>query len=249
MRRTLTTIALILMAATAAAAGAAAPDYPVAKRAISLPPSADLSYSVKGSNHGLPLMGTGTISWRHGDGKYALQTEARSGLFGKVLDYRSEGTLDEYGLAPATYYEKRIRKDPTTTRFDRSARRITFEDGKVSYPIRGGEQDRSSVTWQLAVLARAAPDKFTPGSEWTFFVAGRRDGDPWTFRVVGNETMDSAALGELKVLHFSRKPVGSHEQQVDLWLAPSLEWYPARIAFKEDNGDSFEQVLEKVNRK
>ena len=247
MRRTLMTITLALAAGSAAFAGAA--DYPVAKRATSLPPSADLSYSVKGSNHGLPLMGTGTISWRHGDGKYALQTEARSGLFGKVLDYRSEGTVDEYGLAPATYYEKRIRKDPTTTRFDRSARRIQFEDGKVSYPIRGGEQDRSSVTWQLAALARANPDKFTPGSEWTFFVAGRRDGDPWTFRVVGHETMEGSALGDLKVLHFSRKPVGSHEQQVDVWLAPGLEWYPARIAFKEDNGDSFEQVLEKVNRK
>ncbi|WP_342115210.1 DUF3108 domain-containing protein [Pseudoduganella sp. OTU4001] len=244
MRRTLMTTVLALAAVSAHAA-----TYPVAKRATSMPPSAELSYSVKGSNHGIPLMGTGTISWRQAEGKYSLLTEARSGLFGKVLEHRSEGTLDEYGLAPATYYEKRIRKDPTTTRFDRNAHRIQFEDGKVSYAIRGGEQDRSSVTWQLAALARATPDKFTPGSEWSFFVAGRRDGDVWTFRVVGNETMDSAALGDLKVLHFSRKPVGSHEQQVDLWLAPGLDWYPARIRFKEENGDSFEQVLEKVNRK
>jgi hypothetical protein len=227
MRSTLITLALALAAGNAAAA-----DYPVAKRATSLPPPADLSYLVKGSSHGLPLMGNGTISWRHGDGKYSLQTEARSSLFGKVLDHRSEGTLDEYGLAPATYYEKRIRKDPTTTRFERAARRIEFEDGKTSHAIRGGEQDRSSVTWQLAALARAAPEKFTPGSEWT-----------------GQETLDGAALGELKALHFSRKPVDGHEQAVDLWLAPSLDWYPARILFKEENGDSFEQVLEKVNRK
>jgi hypothetical protein len=246
MRSTLITLALAL---ALAAGNAAAADYPVAKRATSLPPPADLSYLVKGSSHGLPLMGNGTISWRHGDGKYSLQTEARSSLFGKVLDHRSEGTLDEYGLAPVTYYEKRIRKDPTTTRFERAARRIEFEDGKTSHAIRGGEQDRSSVTWQLAALARAAPEKFTPGSEWTFFVAGRRDGDPWTFRVIGQETLDGAALGELKALHFSRKPVDGHEQAVDLWLAPSLDWYPARILFKEENGDSFEQVLEKVNRK
>jgi hypothetical protein len=244
MRRTLITLALAC--SSAAAYGA---DYPVAKRATSLPPPAELSYAVKGSNHGLPLMGTGTISWSHADGKYQLLTEARSGLFGKVLEHRSEGALDDYGLAPATYYEKRIRKDPTTTRFDRHTRRIEFEDGKTSYAIRGGEQDRSSVTWQLAALARATPDKFTPGSEWRFFVAGRRDADVWTFRVVGSEILDSAALGELKVLHFSRKPVGAHAQQVDLWLAPGLDWYPARIVFKEANGDSFEQVLHKVNRK
>lgn len=247
MRRILTSITLALIAGSAASA--AAVDYPVAKRASSLPPSAELTYAVRGSNHGIPLFGTGTISWRQADGKYSLLTEARSGLFGKVLEHRSEGTHDDYGLAPASYYEKRLRKEPTTTRFERQAQRITFEDGKTSYPIRGGEQDRSSVTWQLAALARATPDKFKPGSEWSFLVAGRRDADVWTFRVVGSETMDSEALGDPKVLHFSRKPVGGHEQQVDLWLAPSLDWYPARIRFKEENGDSFEQVLEKVNRK
>jgi hypothetical protein len=246
MRSTLISIALALAAGAAAAAPA---DYPVAKRATSLPPPADLSYSVQGSNHGLPLMGTGTISWRHGDGKYSLLTEARAGLFGKVLEHRSEGTLDEYGLAPATYYEKRIRKDPTTTRFDRNAGRIQFQDGKVSYAIRGGEQDRSSVSWQLAALARAAPDKFKEGSEWSFLVAGRRDADVWTFRVIGSEKLDHSALGDQKVLHFRRKPLAGHDQQVDIWLAPGLDWYPARILYKEDNGDSFEQVLEKVNRK
>ena len=244
MRRTLISMALVLAAAAASAA-----TYPVAKRATSLPPSAELSYAVKGSNHGIPLMGTGTISWQQAGGKYLLLTEARSGLFGKVLEHRSEGALDAYGLAPASYYEKRIRKDPSTTRFDRQAQRIEFADGKTSYPIRGGEQDRSSVTWQLAALARAAPEQFSAGSEWSFFVAGRRDADVWTFRVVGSETMDSDGLGKLKVLHFSRKPVGSHAQQVDLWLAPGLDWYPARIRFKEENGDSFEQVLVKVNRK
>jgi hypothetical protein len=246
MRSTLITLALALAATTASAAKS---DYPVAKRATSLPPSADLSYAIRGSNHGIPLNGAGSIAWRQGDGGYTLHTEARSSLFGKVLEQRSEGTLDDYGLAPATFYEKRFRKDPTTTRFDRGARRIEFEDGKLSYAIRGGEQDRSSVTFQLAMLARATPEKFSPGSEWTFFVAGRRDGEPWTFRVVGTETMESATLGEQKVLHFSRKQVGSHEQQVDLWLAPDLDWYPARILFKEEDGDSFEQVLEKVNRK
>jgi hypothetical protein len=249
MRSTLITLALAIAATTATSASAAKSDYPVAKRATSLPPSADLSYAVKGSNHGFPLAGTGTIAWRQGEGSYSLHTEARSSLFGKVLEQRSEGTLDGYGLAPATFYEKRFRKDPTTTRFDRDTRRIEFEDGKVSYAIRGGEQDRSSVTFQLATLARATPEKFTPGSEWTFFVAGRRDGEPWTFRVVGTENLEIAALGEQKVLHFSRKQVGGHEQQVDLWLAPDLDWYPARILLKEEDGDSFEQLLEKVNRK
>jgi hypothetical protein len=245
MRRTLMIFALL---AASTAAGARGAEYPVAKRASSLPPAADLSYVVKGSSHGIPLMGTGVISWSHGDGQYALRTEARSNLFGKVLEQRSEGVVDEYGLAPVNYYEKRIRKDPTTTRFDRTEHRIEYENGKTTHAIRGGEQDRGSVAWQLAVLARAAPDKFSAGSEWTFYVAGRRDGAPWTFRVIGNETMESG-LGDIKVLHFTRKPVPGNDQDVDVWLAPALDWYPARILFKEENGDSLEQVLDKVNRK
>lgn len=245
------TLALAAALSVAASLPAVAADYTVAKRATSLPPPADLSYAVKGSSHGLPLAGTGIMSWRHADGKYTLLTEARSGLFGKVLEHRSEGAVDEYGLAPATYYEKRIRKDPTTTRFDRNARSIQFEDRQNSVvPLKGGEQDRSSVTWQLAALARATPDKFTPGSEWSFLVAGRRDAAVWTFRVAGSETMQSAGLGEIKVLHLTRKPLAEDRgQQVDLWLAPGLDWYPARILFKEDNGDAFDQILEKVNRK
>jgi hypothetical protein len=49
MRSTLITLVLAVAAATATTASAAKSDYPVAKRATSLPPSADLSYTVKGS--------------------------------------------------------------------------------------------------------------------------------------------------------------------------------------------------------
>ncbi|UGQ46868.1 DUF3108 domain-containing protein [Massilia endophytica] len=216
---------------------------------FSLPPSADLSYSVKASTHGLPLSGTGTVSWRQGDGKYSLLTEARSGLFGKVLEHRSEGSIDEYGLAPATYFEKRIRKSATTTTFRRDAGVVEFSGGDKEVPLKGGEQDRSSAPWQLAAMARKSPEKFKPGSEWSFMVAGRRDAEPWVFKVVGTETLETG-MGEVKALHFSKAPPKNNKgQQVDLWLAPSLDWYPVRILFMEEDGDSFDQQLEKVAKK
>jgi len=63
------------------------------------------------------------------------------------------------------------------------------------------------------------------------------------------ETLQTGA-GELKVVHFVKAPPKRDAgQQVDLWLAPGLEWYPVKIRFMEENGDSFEQLLEKVNRK
>jgi hypothetical protein len=242
-------IASAVLALAVAGAQAQGPEHPVVKRGYSLPPSADLVYVVRGSNHGLPLSGTGTVSWRQGDGKYTLSTEARSGLFGKVLEHRSEGTVDDYGLAPSTYYEKRLRKDPTTTTFNRQGKQIEFQGEATTYPLKGGEQDRSSAQWQLVSQARHAPEQFKPGTEWAFFTAGRKDAEVWTFKVVGPETLQTA-MGDIKAIHFTKAPPKrDNGQQVDLWLAPALEWYPAKIRFMEENGDSFEQLLEKVNRK
>jgi hypothetical protein len=238
------------LAALFAAAGLAAAqdDHPSVKRAFDLPPPAELAYTVKASSHGIPLTGNGTIAWQHGSGKYSLVTEARSAMFGKVLDYRSEGTVDAWGLAPDTYYEKRFRKGAGTTTFRRDAKTIDLADNDNTVPINGGEQDRSSAPWQLAAVARAAPAKFVPGSEWKFYVVGRRSAETWSFKVVGTETIKTGA-GDLKAVHFSKAPPKGKGQQVDLWLAPSLEWYPVRLVFQEDDGDSFEQLLDKVTRK
>jgi hypothetical protein len=238
------------LAALCAMAGLAAAqdEHPSVKRAFDLPPPAELGYAIKASSHGIPLTGNGTIAWQQGGGRYSLVTEARSGMFGKVLEYRSEGAIDAFGLAPDTYYEKRIRKGAGTTTFKRDAKTIDLADSENTVPIHGGEQDRSSAPWQLAAIARAAPQKFVPGSEWKFYVVGRRSAETWSFRVVGTETIRTG-VGDVKAVHFSKAPPKGKGQQVDLWLAPSLDWYPVRLVFMEEDGDSFEQLLDKVTRK
>lgn len=240
---------LVLAATLAAAAASAAGDHPAVKRAFNLPPSADLSYSIKARQRGLTLGGDSSTVWRAGDGKYSVASETRSALFGKILDYKSEGALDDYGLAPTQFYEKRFRKDPSITTFKRDSKTIVFAESDESYPLKGGEQDRNSVPWQLVAVARGAPDKFTPGSEWTFFVAGRRDAEPWTFRVVNQETVHTGQ-GDVSAVHLLKAPPPDAQgQQVDIWLAPSLEWYPVRLRFADNDGDYFEQTLEKIVKK
>jgi len=248
MKHILHRAALAASLIAAAIPAGAQNERPGAKLKFDLPPSAELTYTVKASSHGIPLSGTGTIAWQQGGGKYSLVTEARSGMFGKVLEYRSEGTVDAWGLAPDTYYEKRIRKGAGTTTFRRDAKTIDLADSDNTVPIHGGEQDRSSAPWQLAAIARASPQKFVPGSEWKFYVVGRRNADTWSFKVIGTETVKTGA-GDVKAVHFSKAPPKGKGQQVDLWLAPSLEWYPVRLVFMEDDGDSFEQLLDKVTRK
>lgn len=245
MKKLSTLCAALMLAAVAHAND----EHPSARRPTNPPPSADLSYNLKIRQSGLSLNGVATVQWRAGDGKYSILTESRASIFGKLVENRSEGAIDDFGLAPVTFYEKRIRKDPYTTSFKRAEKTIAFTESDVTYPILGGEQDRSSAQWQLAAIARAAPDKFKPGSEWHLFVAGRRDAEQWSFKVLKTENVDIGS-GEVSAVHVVKAPPPDAKgQQVDLWLAPSLDWYPVRVRFNDTDGDFVDQTLEKVVKK
>ncbi|MFL6710287.1 MAG: DUF3108 domain-containing protein [Massilia sp.] len=244
---------LLAAAFTAASVSAsAAPDLASAagiKRPVDLPPSADLSYAIKARQKGFQLAGDATVNWRLGGGKYSVHSDTRAALFGSLIDDRSEGTVDSFGLAPVQFTEKRVRHEPWSANFDRSKNQISFTESKVTYPIKGGEQDRTSVLFQLAGVARAAPDKMTPGSEWTFFVAGRRDADAWTFKVVKPENVQTG-FGSVDALHLVRvAQPDSKDQTLDVWLAPGKEWYPVRIKFTDDDDEFVDQTLQTVTRK
>lgn len=170
-------------------------------------------------------------------------------LFGKIIESKSEGGIDEYGLAPINFTDKRRRKEPNTTSFNRDSNIISFAQSSETYPIKGGEQDRSSVIWQLIAIARGAPDKFKPGSEWSFFVAGQRDAEAWSFKVIDHEKIQST-LGDINAVHIVRTPPpDAKSQQLDIWLAPSLEWYPLRLRFTDPDGNTVEQTLENIHKK
>ena len=240
-----TALAGTALALTAAAAHAAAP-----ARAFDLPPSADLRYAIKAEQKGLALDGEATVKWRAGGGKYTLSSESRASILGKINENRSEGQVDENGLAPEKFTEKRFRKDPYGVTFDRDSRTIRFTEGKLSYPINGGEQDRASVPWQLSAMARGMPGKFVAGSEWRMFVAGRRDAEAWVFKVARAEKLRTP-MGQLDAVHLVKAPSsGSKEQQIDIWLAPAHEWYPVKVRFSDHDGDDVvEQVIAKITRR
>ena len=235
------------MALTFALCGASAqPAHQAVKRAFELPPSADLAYDLAARQKGLALKGDATVTWRASDGKYDVRFESRVAILGTLLDNRSQGVIDAYGLAPTEFSEKRMRKDPTSITFDRGDKTMRFSEGEKTYPLKGGEQDRVSVTWQLAAVARAAGDKFKPGSEWPFFVAGRRDAEAWTFKVIKREKVQTG-LGEVDAIMVSRKALkDSKDQSIDVWLAPGNEWYPVKIRFTEGDKETIEQTLRSV---
>lgn len=217
-------------------------------RKIALPPSANLHYRIRAQQSGLTIDGTGQVQWQAAGDRFSVTSETRANLFGKVLEAKSVGDIDQYGLAPVTFNDKRFRKEPTLTTFDRQNRMITFSTSAEHYPIKGGEQDRNSVIWQLIGVARGAGARFKAGSEWRFFVAGQRDAEQWTFTVGKSEPVHTA-LGEVSAVHVVRAPPpDATGQKLDIWLAPSLEWYPAQLRFTDPNGEYIEQTLESISR-
>jgi len=221
-----------------------------ASEKLNLAPSAELNYEIKAKQSHIPISGSALVKWQlsgsENEQKYSVITETKAALFGKILDASSHGSISANGLVPDKFVEKRFGKPESTTRFDRENKIIRFTESTQTYVIKGGEQDRTSATWQLINLARSTPEKFVNGSEWKMFVAGRRDADPWTFKVAGKETI-STALGEFSSIHLIKEPPpDSKDQQLEIWLAPSLEWYPVRLLFSDADGDFVDQRLKSI---
>jgi hypothetical protein len=153
------------------------------------------------------------------------------------MTFKSEGMIDEHGVSPVIYSEKRFRRSETATHFQRERNTISFSASEQTYPRQGGEQDRASIVWQLAGIGRGDSAKFVPDAEIDVFVAGIRDGEVWRIHVIGEEEIDTGS-GKTKAWHVMRMPrPGSYDQKLDIWLAPESGWYPVKIRYTETNGD------------
>ncbi len=220
-----------------------------ADMAIKPPPPAQLVYKARADVHGIVLDGESEIDWQWDAKRYRLSLETRAALTGVLLADKSEGGFDSNGFAPENYTARRFLKGKAVARFDRSAGEIDYAGHGPAYKMQGGEQDRVSVLWQLLSMMRARPADFSPGTRKTFYVAGHRSGDPWTFEVKDRQRLRSI-FGDIDTLHIAYVPDDkSMKTQVDIWLAPSQEWYPVRIRFSEPNGDYIDQTLEQLKRK
>jgi hypothetical protein len=209
------------------------------------PPSALLKYEVESTKDGKAVYGSGKIAWHTDGNAYAVIGEA-SVLFFTVLEFRSEGEFDSFGVAPLLYTEKRLRKPATNTHFQREPKIVSFSASTVTYPRQGGEQDRASIIWQLAALGRGNGSLFAPGVGLDVVVAGVRDADTWNIRVIGLESIRIPA-GEMQAWHLARQPrAASYDQKIDIWLAPQQQWYPVRLRYTDKNGDYLDMAASAI---
>lgn len=217
-------------------------DTPDKSYRVSLLPSARLDYEVEALRDGQKMYGRGKISWQS-DGKHFTIDGEAGFLFFTVLSFKSSGVVDDFGISPVLYNEKRFRKSETNTHFHRERNLISFSASTLSYPRKGGEQDRASIIWQLAGIGRGDGEKFVAGEEIDFFVAGVRDAETWRIHILGEEEIDTNE-GKMKAWHVVRLPrPGSYDQKIDIWLAPQQGWYPVKLRYTENSGDYLDMSL------
>lgn len=213
---------------------------------IDPPPSATLAYAVQALREGQTVHGHGKIAWRFNGSQYTINGEAGI-LFFSLLDFGSHGQIDEFGIAPVQYTEKRFRRAQTETRFNRDDKLISFSASAKSFPLQGGEQDRASIIWQLAGIGRGDAARFAPGVQIPLFIAGVRDGSTWNIQIIGEEDI-KVGVGGLRAWHMRRAPrAGDKDQVLDIWLAPSYHWYPVKLRYTETNGEYLELSLSGID--
>jgi len=215
---------------------------------VSLPPPAQLNYTVLAARDGRKVEGRGTINWQPSGGQYSISGDTGI-IFLTVLNYKSTGSVDLSGITPELYVEKRFGKSETNTHFHRERKTISFSASTNSYPTSGGEQDRASVIWQIAAMGRGDSDKFTPGLNFGMLIAGTRSAAVW--RVVINGKQSVRLTNEtVEAWHLTILPVEqSQELQFELWLAPEKEWYPVKLVYSDKKSGFLELVLNKLEQK
>lgn len=214
---------------------------------VSMPQSVDLRYDVTASKDGRKIEGHGSINWQTDGQLYSISGEAGV-LFFTVLNYKSSGRINSSGLAPDLYVEKRFRKSETNTHFQRAKNSISFSASTASYPIKGSEQDRASVIWQIAALGKGNSAVFQPGLAFEIFIAGTRAGAMW--RVYVNQLETIPVEGRpTEAWHLSLMPAEpSFDMQFELWLAPQKDWVPVKLHYADHNDGYLEMLLTKMEK-
>jgi hypothetical protein len=100
---------------------------------------------------------------------------------------------------------------------------------------------------QLAAMGNGDPAQFALGREFSIQVAEGRDANDFMFQVVAQEEIDSQLVpgqNKLSTIHIVRAPrPGAYNSRLDIWLAPSLSWYPVQIRNTESSGTVTNQIV------
>jgi hypothetical protein len=209
------------------------------------PPSTRLSYLLTGNYRG-PLYGKAQVDWLRQAARYQVRLTV---TVYPVFERRmlSDGVLGPDGLSPRRFdQETDIPFQGTraeTVLFERD--RIRLANGQHSLALPGA-QDSASQFVQLSWLYLTGARRLAVGESVSFPLALPRRVGRWTYDVTEQVRL-KLPLGEVDAFHLVPRKEGrkTNELSVEMWLAPSLQYLPVRIAIQQDAETHLQLDLEK----
>ena len=196
---------------------------------------------------GTKWQGVASMAWDNQGATYQLKLEVGlSMLITRInlLVLTSEGLIDGTGIVPVTATEKRKGRAQTATHFNRDSKLITFSATTATAPWQEGAQDKASVPFQLAAIGRADVNQLAGNID--ILVGEEKEATVFRFQLVGEEELDTK-MGRLVTWHLRRPPKpGTYSSQLDIWLAPSMQWYPVQIRNTEASGALTTQTVTNI---
>lgn len=205
--------------------------------------SVKLGFEAVGQRGVQPWRGAfGELVWQQDGDQYSARMALK--IFFKTISmWTSTGRVDATGVAPDRFSE--TKRSQVASHFVRDEGKVVFSNNSPTVPLLPGAQDRLSVTLQLGALL-ADTERYPEGSRISIQTVGPKEAGIWTFVVEGNEHITTPA-GEFDVRRLSRTPRDDRDYKLELWLAPSLGWLPARMRQTMQDGDVIDLLLRDVS--
>jgi len=209
-----------------------------------VPASTRLKYDVNGVVKGFKYHVSGELLWLQDGKSYDARLEISHFLLGSRVQ-TSKGAITALGLEPVRFGDK-VRSE-VAAHFQRAKGVVTFSANTPDVPLLPLAQDQLSVFVQLAAMWGANPPRFIPGMQLPFQAVGPRGAENWVFVVGATERLgvDGREMAAVKLL---REHSADFDVRVELWLAPELDYLPARLRLTQSSGDEIDMLWRKSEK-
>ena len=203
------------------------PDYD-----YQVPGSARLKYKGSGTKGILSLPVSAELLWTKVGRSYDARLEL--GLLGFSRVQTSNGAIGPRGLEPLRFGDKT--RSEEAAHFQRAKGIISFSANGPDAPLMPLAQDLLSIYMQLASMWNANPQRFRPGMQLPFQLVEKHRSGSRLFTVGATERLKVDG-SEMVATRLVCDPSADYDNRVEVWLAPALDYLPARIRMTQANGD------------